>query len=114
MWDVAIAAKFMRKMCFFACRRDMCLHQARVPFVLKSKLGVSSLVRKHCLVCDVSRNLRMAPSLVGAMFLVKRELMVNVLLLLARALECTVVFILFFGCLTGGSQTNELMWDLKT
>ena len=40
-----------------------------MPFELKSKLGVSSLARKHCLVCDVSRNLRMAPSLVGAMFL---------------------------------------------
>ena len=58
-----------KRLLFNFLRRDMCLHQARVPFVLKSKLGVSSLARKHCLVCDVSRNLRMAPSLVGAMFL---------------------------------------------
>jgi len=44
----------------------------------KSKLGVLLSARKHCPVPDVSRNLRMALSLAGAMFSVKRELMVNV------------------------------------
>ena len=67
---------------------------------LESKSGVSSLARKHCPDCDMSRNLRMAPSLADAVFSVKRELTVNV---------CCFVL----GSLTGGSQTKEPMWDLK-